>query len=101
MNKYLFQIYRILVPKPIRSRFLKKNLRKKILSYYSSLPENDINDEQREVLKYLENNPVTIFPYPFSARYSPEKIEVLFDPLNSMPYVCRMANSFISENDGP
>ncbi len=87
MNSFLFQIYRILVPKLVRTRILKKNLRRKIIEYYSLLPENEVNDEQREVLKYLEDNPVEIFPYSFSKDYSPEKIEVQFDPSNGMPYV--------------
>jgi predicted RNA methylase len=87
INKYFFPIYRVLVPKPIRTGILKKNLRKRILNYYSSLPADKVNDEQREVLKYLENNPVTIFPYSFSHDYSPEKIKVHPDPLNRMRYV--------------
>jgi hypothetical protein len=65
MNKFIFNLYRIFVPKPIRTSILKKNLRKKIHGYYSALPENEVNSEQREILKYLENNPVTTFPYPF------------------------------------
>lgn len=87
MNKILFSIYRILVPKPLRTIILKKNLRKKILQYFASLPEGEVNDEQREVLKYLENNTVTIFPYPFYNNYSPELIEVFYDHGNGMHYV--------------
>jgi len=87
MNQFLFQIYRILVPKPVRTRILKKNLRKKILEYYFSLPRNEVNEEQREVLKYLENNPLTIFPYPFSDNYSPDKIEVHHDTSSGMHFV--------------
>ena len=79
MNKFLFPIYRILVPKPVRTALLKKSLRKKILKHFSSLPENEVNDEQREVLRYLENNQVRIFPYPFQDNYSPDKIEVIYD----------------------
>lgn len=87
MNKILFSIYRILVPKPLRTIILKKSLREKILKHFASLPENEVNDEQREVLRYLDNNPVKIFPYPFYDNYSPEKIEVLFDPQTGMRYV--------------
>ncbi|TAL61747.1 MAG: hypothetical protein EPN88_14410 [Bacteroidetes bacterium] len=87
MNRLLFPVYRILVPKPIRTVILKKSLRKKILKYFSSLPENEVNDEQREVLRNLENNPVKIFPYPFHDNYSADKIEVMFDPQNKMRYV--------------
>ena len=87
MNKILFSIYRVLVPKPLRTIILKKTLRKKILKHFASLTENEVNDEQREVLRYLDNNPVKIFPYPFYDNYSPEKIEVLFDPQTGMRYV--------------
>jgi predicted RNA methylase len=87
MNSFIYHIYRIIVPKPIRTRILKKNLRKKILDHFSSLPGNKINSEQIEVVEYLKNNPVTIFPYSFSQNYSPEMVEAKFDPSNGMPYV--------------
>lgn len=87
MNRLLFPIYRILVPKPLRTAILKKSLREKILKYFSSLPENEVNDEQWEVLRNLENNPIKIFPYPFHNNYSADKIEVMFDPQTRMRYV--------------
>jgi hypothetical protein len=87
MNKILFPIYRILVPKPLRTAILKKSLRNNILKFFASLPENEINNEQKEVLQYLENNQVRIFPYPFHNNYSPEKIEVFYDRGNRMRYV--------------
>jgi hypothetical protein len=87
MNSFIFQIYRIVVPKPLRTRILKKNLHRKILKYYSSLPENEVSEEQKEVLNYLETNSVTIFPYSFSSEYSPEKIEVHTDITNGLHYV--------------
>lgn len=87
MNSFIFNIYRIVVPKPVRTAILKKNLRRKILNHFSSLPGNEVNNEQRDILKYLENNPVTTFPYLFSYNYSPEKIEVFSDHSNGMKYV--------------
>ncbi len=87
MNKLLFQIYRVLVPKPVRTIILKKNLRKKILHYFASLPEDEVNNEQREVLEFLKNNSVKIFPYPFYDNYSPDMIEVYYDGANGMRYV--------------
>jgi hypothetical protein len=87
MNKFLFQIYRVIVPKPLRTAILKKSLRGKILKYFLSLPENEVNDEHREVLSYLENNPVRIFPYKFHENYSAEKIEVYYDSEKGMRYV--------------
>jgi len=87
MNKLVFNVYRVLVPKPLRTVILKKTLRKKILKHFSSLPEREVNDEQREVLKFLENNPVKIFPYPFYDTYSPDNIEVFYDNEKGMRYV--------------
>jgi hypothetical protein len=87
MNKFLFPVYRILVPKPLRTIILKKTLRKRILKHYADLPENEINDEQKEVLKYLENDEIRIFPYLFHHNYSPEKIDVLYERGNGMHYV--------------
>jgi hypothetical protein len=87
MNKILFSIYRVFVPKPIRTVIHKKTLREKILKYFSSLPENEINDEQREVLAYLKDNQVRIFPYPFHEKYSPDRIEVIYDDEMGMRYV--------------
>lgn len=87
MNKSLFTIYRILVPKPVRTRILKKNLRVRILNHFATLPAESINDEQRDVLKYLENNPVSTFPYSFSTNYNAEDVEVFSDNNNGMRYV--------------
>lgn len=87
MNRFLFPVYRIVVPKPVRTFILKKDLRKKILKHFASLQPGDISSEHREVIEYLEKNELTIFPYAFSAAYSPEKIEVFTDPDNKLPYV--------------
>jgi len=87
MNKFLFPIYRILVPKPLRTIILKKTLRIKILNYFSSLNEHEVNDEQKEVLQFLENDEIRIFPYPFNTNYSPDKIEVFYDTEKRMRYV--------------
>jgi hypothetical protein len=87
IKKIFFTIYRVIVPKPIRTIIRRKNLRVKIQKYFNSLSAGEINDEQREVLKYLEGNPVSIFPYPFQNLYSPGNIEVLFDGVLKMRYV--------------
>ncbi len=87
MNNFLFPIYRILVPKPLRTIILKKNLREKINEHFRALPEGQVNDEQKEILKYLENNEIRIFPYPFHNNYSPDNIEVFYDQERSMRFV--------------
>ena len=87
MNRFLFPIYRALVPKPLRTIILKINLRKKIFAHFKSIPEDQINNEQQEILQYLENNDIRIFPYPFHNDYSPDKIEVFLDKERKMRYV--------------
>jgi hypothetical protein len=87
MNKALFAIYRVVVPKPFRTRILKKNLRRKILAHFAEIPDDKINEDQKEVLSYLMNNPVSIFPYPFQNLYLPVNVEVLSDLETGMKYV--------------
>ena len=87
MNKYLFPIYRVLVPKPIRTTILKKTLRRNITRLLSSLPDEQINDDQKEILEYLRTNEVRIFPYQFHDNYSAEHVEVFFDSGKGMRYV--------------
>lgn len=87
MNRIIYTIYRIVVPKPLRTIIRRKNIRRKILKYYSSLPESEINNEQLEVLKFLESNALETFPYPFFSNYSPGNIDVHFDENNKLHYV--------------
>jgi hypothetical protein len=87
MNRFLFPVYRILVPKPLRTVILKKTLRNNILKHFATLPADTVNEEQKEVLKFLETNKVRIFPYPFHDNYSPGSIEVMYDREKDMRYV--------------
>jgi predicted RNA methylase len=87
MNRFVFNVYRAAVPKPLRTVILKKNLRKKILDHFVLVPENEINQDQNEIIDYLKDNKVSIFPYPFQGKYKPANIEVLKDPVTGMKYV--------------
>jgi hypothetical protein len=87
MNRFLFPIYRVLVPKPLRTIILKRSLRYKILNYFASLPDNEVNEEQKEVLQFIENDEIRIFPYSFHSNYSPDDIKVFHDSEHGMRYV--------------
>lgn len=87
MNRILFTLYRVLVPKPFRTSILKRSLRQKILSHYAQIPVDQLDEDQKEILRFLENNPVSIFPYEFQSGYLPENIEVHTDSDNGMKYV--------------
>jgi len=92
--KYLAEVYQRFIPKfirepiaELRSFFGFQLLRRKIIRYYSKLPSDQITEEVKEVLKYLKKNPVRVFPYPFTAKYSPETVKVLFDERLQFHYV--------------
>lgn len=87
MNRILFTIYRIVVPKPLRSVILKHRLRKKIIHYYTVLHPGSADHEKLEVINYLKNNPVSIFPYQFTSNYRQELIEVYYDKERRLKYV--------------
>jgi len=87
MNNFIFNIYRIIVPKPIRTKLLKKRLRIQITEYLESLPENELDSERQSVLDYVKNNEVTTFPYDFTKNYSPSSVKVYTDKEKRLKYV--------------
>jgi hypothetical protein len=56
-----------------------KNLKNNVLSYLSQLPEKVISDEQKQVLSYLKQNDIAVFPYPFIEDYNSLDVEVNYD----------------------
>ena len=78
-----FFVYRILVPKPLRTLIWKSFLKKKILSFYTNT--NDI--EIKKIKRFLLNNKTEIFPYEFIFNYDFNKIKVNYDKLKKLNYV--------------
>ncbi len=66
-----------------RSRFLNE-LRGNILNYYEG---KSLDAETKEVIDYLQLNPISIFPYDFSKDYLAEDILVYNDDTNGLKYV--------------
>ncbi len=87
MNSFLFTLYRIIVPKPLRVIIRKRSLRRKIIDHFTSLPAEKVSEEQMELVEYLKVNPLTTFPYPFHKKYTPDGIDVFHDPVTRLPYV--------------
>ena len=87
MNRIIFQLYRIIVPKPVRTAILRKTLRLKILNYYASIPGDQLSQEIMEVMAWLRKNQLAIFPYDFNAKYKKQDIEVLYDDELKLQYV--------------
>lgn len=76
-------LYRIFVPKPIRTRNFKKKIKQNIVSLY-----NDSSDKEIiSVVDYIKEHGVDMFPYSYTKNYNSVDIEVLFDEEKKMPYV--------------
>lgn len=61
-----------------------KMLRKNILAYYNG---RELDEEQKEVVDYLKQHDVTVFPYSFAAKYIKEAVEVHKDEVKGLLYV--------------
>lgn len=59
----------------------------KIIKYLNSIPKNQINEEQNQVLNYLKRNPINVFPYNFTKKYMNRKLEIFKDKSNNLYYI--------------
>ena len=83
----LFQLYRVLVPKPIRTKILLASLAKKIPAFHNSSAGFATDKERQSVIDYINRRGVQIFPYDFTDKYSHSSIEVFEDPDCGLKYV--------------
>jgi len=86
MMPFVFQVYRVAVPKFIRKRILAQRLPKAIQNYYAGLIETP-SAEIGSVLNYLSRKPISVFPYDFQDEYIADKIEVFKDQQKGLRYV--------------
>jgi hypothetical protein len=82
-----FQLYRILVPKPIRTKILLSRLQKLIPAYHEASVGFSEDQERKDVVDYVRKHGVKIFPYHFTEKYKQEDIEVFHDAEHGMHYV--------------
>lgn len=73
-------------------RFLREPLRNKsnkniILDYYRNQPEASVSEEEREALRYLEKNDLSVFPYTFQEKYKKSDIQVYKDKKLGLKYI--------------
>jgi hypothetical protein len=93
MSEFFEKILRIL-PEGIQKKIYifrcnrwDPDLQKRILEYYKNDTLNNLTDEKREVIGYLERNPLNIFPYDFRRSYLSMKVKVFRDKNIDMLYV--------------
>jgi hypothetical protein len=84
---FAFQLYRILVPKPIRTKLLLTRLQKEIPAYHEASEGFELDEERKSVIDFVRNHGVKIFPYHFTENYSEKEIEVFHDEVHNMKYV--------------
>jgi len=62
-----------------------QKLNNRIIDYYSNLPS--ITDEQANVINYLKENSISVFPYDFAKNYKVKDIKVFIDDQSGLKYV--------------
>lgn len=83
----LFQLYRVIVPKPIRTKILLASLGKKIPAFHIRSEGFATDKERQSVIDYIRRRGVQIFPYDFTDKYSHSSIEVFEDSACGLKYV--------------
>lgn len=80
-------LYRILVPKPIRTKLLLSRLQKQIPAFHEASTGFESDEERKEVVNFVRNHGVQIFPYHFTKNYHQDAIEVYQDDSCGLKYV--------------
>jgi hypothetical protein len=84
---FLFQLYRVIVPKPIRTKLLLSSLAKKIPAYHEQDNGYAEDPERIAVMDFIKRKGVQIFPYDFTNNYNASSINVFEDPSCGLKYV--------------
>lgn len=54
-------------------------LKNNILEYFSNLPQEQVQSEEKLVLEYLKTHDISVFPYEFANQYNPANIDLFKD----------------------
>jgi hypothetical protein len=90
----LRKLYRSQIPKPIRDfntqlyfKFRRIYFKKKIISFLYSKGVDNLTEEERKVLEYLESNNLAVFPYEFQDKYWNMDIKIQHDSTYRLNYI--------------
>lgn len=88
----LILLYRKYIPKYIRDlvyyaheNYRNIQLKKAIIKYFESM--DSIENDQKEVVDYLRNGQLGVFPYKFSKKYKSKELKVYRDDKGGLPYL--------------
>ena len=97
MNKNIFarwlrkRLVRIFIPRSMRLKMDAKKqavrlarIKEEIFAFIAKNPCND--DDITQALDFLKNNDLGVFPYPFSKKYNPRDVEIIYDKKTSIYY---------------
>ena len=70
----------------VQSFLKKKFLKRLIIHYFKTLPPETVSREQKEVIRYLSSNKLTVFPYSFTKKYKPADIQLFKDKKHHLLY---------------
>tara|TARA_B110000263_G_scaffold238505_1_gene239771 strand:- start:596 stop:1498 length:903 start_codon:yes stop_codon:yes gene_type:complete len=76
-------IYRVLVPKTLRTLIWKRFLKKQILNSYKDSEDKEV----KKITRFLSNNKLEIFPYNYIFKYRDKNIDVFVDKEKKLNYV--------------
>jgi hypothetical protein len=65
----------------------KNKLHRAIIDYLENIPPEDLTDERRDVLDYLKQHLLAIFPYSYTGKYNSKKVFVYLDAEKEMRYI--------------
>lgn len=72
----------------LRSKSVRlSHLKNRVIGYYEQIPDDSIPGDQKDVLEYLRNNDISVFPYSFPGEYKASDIEVFRDAQNGLHYM--------------
>ena len=97
-NSSLF--YRLLVPKPIRTKIVLSRLKKQIPAYHEASIGFNEDQERKEVVDFVRNYGVQIFPYHFTKNYKQEDIQVYHDDEYGMHFVLQEGRRLYFKKNG-
>jgi hypothetical protein len=63
------------------------NLKGDIINYLESLPSEDMTGEYQEVIDYLKQHPLSVFPYAYAEKYNSGDVVVYLDAEKKMRYI--------------
>lgn len=64
-----------------------KRLKNRVMDYYAQIPDDHIPGDKKDILAYLRDNDIAVFPYPFPDEYKASDIELQKDPRNGLHYM--------------